>query len=123
MDDEIKLTYKEKGTQIEKVIEIKRVINCTGPKTDLHKIDDQLIVNLLKRGLITADEMKLGINALPDGTIIRKDHSLSSSLFTIGSLLKGILWESTAVPELRVQAKSLANDLIRQLESRKEVNA
>ena len=117
------VTYKERKTQLIKELNINRIINCTGPKTDLSKIDDELIVNLLKRGLITADEMKLGINALPDGTIIQKDHSVSSKLFTIGSLLKGILWESTAVPELRVQAQSLANELIRQLSVEKEVNA
>ena len=82
-----------------------------------------MVINLIKRGLITADEMNLGINALPDGTIIQKDHSVSTKLFTIGTLLKGILWESVAVPELRTQTQSLANLLIRQLNIEKEVNA
>jgi uncharacterized NAD(P)/FAD-binding protein YdhS len=70
---------------------------------------------LLKRGFIAPDELKLGMNALPDGTIIQKDGSISPYLFTLGTNLKGILWESTAVPELRVQAKQLAEEVIRQL--------
>jgi uncharacterized NAD(P)/FAD-binding protein YdhS len=122
-NENITVSYKERKTQLIKELEVQRVINCTGPKTDLQKIDDMLVVNLLKRGLIMPDEMKLGINALPDGTIIQKDHSVSTKLFTIGSLLKGILWESTAVPELRTQTQSLANLLLRQLNIEKEVKA
>lgn len=118
----IKVIYKDKRTQTIKELFVNRVINCTGPKTDINKINDELVKNLIKRGLITADELKLGINALPDGTIIQKDHSVSTKLFTIGTLLKGVLWESVAVPELRTQTQSLADLLIRQLSLRKEVN-
>jgi len=113
--NEITVSIKERKTQNIRDILVQRVINCTGPKTDLNKIEDELIVNLLNRGLIVPDEMKLGINALPDGTIIQRDHSISNIIFTLGSSLKGILWESTAVPELRVQAKVMAENLLRQL--------
>ena len=119
----VKVIYKDKKSQSIKEVEVERVINCTGPKNDINKVNDELIKNLISRGLITADEMNLGINALPDGTIIQKDHSVSTKLFTIGTLLKGILWESVAVPELRTQTQSLANLLIRQLNIEKEVNA
>jgi len=122
ISDSVFVTIKERKTQNIKELVVSRVINCTGPRTDLNKIEDTLIVNLLKRGLIVPDEMKLGINALPDGTIIQKDNSLSANLFTIGSALKGILWESTAVPELRLQAKNLAGALISQLDSTNKVN-
>ncbi|MCY7362911.1 MAG: FAD-dependent oxidoreductase, partial [Ignavibacteria bacterium] len=116
------VTIKERKTQNIKELVVSRVINCTGPRADLNKIDDTLIVNLLKKGLIVPDEMKLGINALPDGTIIQKDNSISANLFTIGSALKGILWESTAVPELRLQAKNIAGELIRQLDTKSKMN-
>lgn len=106
------VVIKERKNQELREFIVNRVINCTGPMTDISRIDLPLISNLYKKGLITHDEMKLGINALPDGTVIQKDNSVSPFLFTIGSLLKGILWESTAVPELRVQAKALAGELI-----------
>lgn len=122
VNEKIKVSYKDRKSQNVKDLFVERVINCTGPKTDLNRINDKLVVNLLKRGLISCDEMRLGINALPNGNVIQKDHTISSNLFTVGSLLKGILWESTAVPELRVQAKTLANELISQLNVRKEIN-
>jgi uncharacterized NAD(P)/FAD-binding protein YdhS len=33
-------------------------------------------------------------------------------LYTLGTALKGVLWESTAIPEIRVQARDLAQKLI-----------
>lgn len=107
----IYVLLNERKTQKSRELLVSRVINCTGPVTDLNKIKSELIINLLAKGIITPDEMKLGINALPDGTIIHKDNSVSDYLFATGSLLKGILWESTAVPELRTQAKMLAGML------------
>jgi len=56
--------------------------------------------------------MRLGVEANPDGRILQKDGKPSSQLFTLGTLLKGKLWESTAVPELRMQTKKLAELLL-----------
>ncbi|MBS1552446.1 MAG: FAD/NAD(P)-binding protein [Bacteroidetes bacterium] len=123
ISDHIYVVLKEKKSQQLRELIVSRVINCTGPKTDISRIDQPLLAALYKKGLIVPDEMKLGINALPNGTIIHGDNTLSSKLFTIGSLLKGILWESTAVPELRHQAKSLAGELLSQLHSNKNANA
>lgn len=119
--ENVRVILKERSSQKLRELFVQRVINCTGPKSDLDKIDEPLVVNLLRRGMICTDEMRLGMNALPDGTVIQKDHSLSPFLFTIGSMLKGILWESTAVPELRGQAKSLAGELIKQLNVGNEI--
>jgi hypothetical protein len=52
---------------------------------------------------------------MPDGAILNTDRSVSNYLYTIGSTLKGILWESTAVPELRIQEKNLAETMINQM--------
>lgn len=93
-------------------IKADRVINCTGPESDITKTNNELIQNMLMRQLIFPDEMSLGINALPDGTILDKKGQPADNLFAIGSLIKGILWESTAVPEVRTQAKNIAEKII-----------
>ncbi len=122
----IEVIFREKKTLKNKIIHVNRVINCTGPDTDITKVNDELIKNLLARGFIAPDELKLGMNALPDGSIIQRDNSLSPFLFTVGTSLKGILWESTAVPELRSQVQLLATQLLRQLfvteSSKKRIN-
>lgn len=111
----VEIVYRDKKTLKNKIIHANRVINCTGPETDITKMNDELIKKLLKRGFIYPDELKLGMNAIPCGTIIQRDNSLSPFMFTIGTNLKGILWESTAVPELRSQVKELVGELLRQL--------
>ncbi len=77
------------------------LINCTGPESDYTKIKTPLIQNLLKNQIITPDFIKYGI-------IGQKDGQISQNVYTLGPPLKGILWESTAVPEIRLQAYKLA---------------
>lgn len=81
------------------------IVNCTGPESNFEKIDVPLIKQLIKDGIIEADSLKYGLKSMSNGQI-------TNNLFTIGPPLKGILWESTAVPEIRVQAKQLAQMLV-----------
>ena len=77
------------------------LINCTGPESNFEKVEFPLIKQLLEAKIIFLDALKYGIKASVNGQI-------ASNLYTIGPPLKGILWESTAVPEIRVQAQQLA---------------
>ena len=81
------------------------IINCTGPESDYLKIPSILVQNLVKNGIFAPDSIHYGINAAKNGEI-------SPNLYAIGPPLKGILWESTAVPEIRLQAKELAAKII-----------
>ena len=77
------------------------LINCTGPESNFEKVEIPLIKHLLQGNIISADALKYGIEASENGQI-------APNLYTIGPPLKGVLWESTAVPEIRLQAKQLA---------------
>jgi uncharacterized NAD(P)/FAD-binding protein YdhS len=81
------------------------LINCTGPESNFEKVEFPLIKHLLQANSIRVDALKYGIEASINGEI-------APNLYTIGPPLKGILWESTAVPEIRVQAQQLALLLI-----------
>jgi len=112
-DQGIRVTFKRRRDQ--KIYEalVARVINCTGPLSDINKLERPLIKNLISRDLIHADEMKLGIDATAEGTVLDKNQKPSKHLYTLGSTLRGLLWESTAVPELREQARTLAAKLLK----------
>jgi uncharacterized NAD(P)/FAD-binding protein YdhS len=88
-------------------LRVAQVINCTGPRTDYSKYQHPLLINLLAAGLIGHDPLALGIDALPGGEVLRYNGKPVSWLFTIGAPLKGVLWESTAVPEIRIEAEML----------------
>lgn len=109
---EVKIALRG-GDQTE-TIKVQRIINCTGPLTDISKFKSHLFSNLIRKKYIRPDEMKLGIDATAEGHIIDEFGNKSDSMFTLGSLLKGKLWESTAVPELRKQAEILSELLLTQ---------
>ena len=62
--------------------------------------------------MIDHDPLALGLNATPEGEINRYRAGPSGWLFAIGAPLKGVLWESTAVPEIRVLARQRAERLL-----------
>jgi uncharacterized NAD(P)/FAD-binding protein YdhS len=51
-------------------------------------------------------------DALPNGAIIDAAGHGSDVLYTLGSTMKGVLWEVVAVPEILVQAERLARLLL-----------
>jgi uncharacterized NAD(P)/FAD-binding protein YdhS len=111
--DEVLVTFYDKKNHCEAEIKVSRVINCTGPETDLELAEKSFLKSALHKGLLAQDSLKLGIKAdVKTFQMIDKAGNTHTNLYTLGSNLKGELWESTAVPELRGQAESLATQLI-----------
>lgn len=106
-DGILEVMITERKSQIPVFMKVQRIINCTGPQTNITKVNDLLMQNLLRRNIIEPDELDLGIRATAYGNVIT-ENKISTSFFTIGSTLRGVLWESTAVPEIRVQAERVA---------------
>ena len=87
------------------------IIQTTGLNTDIRHSEHRLISQLLTNAHIAADPLGLGALADRDGRLQHGEHHWPN-LFAIGSLLRGTLWESTAMPEIRQQARHLANLLL-----------
>ncbi len=88
------------------------IINCTGPQSRFSQAGVPLFDNLLRNGLVVADELDMGIQVDDDFAAIGSDGRASRRLFALGPLLRGSLWETTAVPELRGQAMRVAEALL-----------
>ena len=89
-------------------LEVGKVINCTGPNTDLSDVRDPLVRSLRERGTIRPDPLGLGLDTDDEGRLIDAEGEASERLSLAGPLRKGRLWEHTAVPELRLEAQRLA---------------
>lgn len=111
-EDTMNIIYTERGKLDKKSLNADIVINCIGPCQDYEQIDQPLIKNLLNKRLIQCDPVHLGINALPGGQVIKENGTPSDNFFTIGLPLKGIVWESLAVPEIRLEAEELSKILV-----------
>jgi uncharacterized NAD(P)/FAD-binding protein YdhS len=103
----VEVSYTDRETSTTKMLRVDRVINCTGPGT-VSRVKDQLLAGLLDQGLARLDCLGLGIETGSHGAVIDAGGVASERIFAIGPVRKASLWESTAVPEIRVQAKELA---------------
>ena len=92
-------------------LRVDHVVNCTGPECNYHRLGDPLVASLFSRGLARPDALMLGLDVAADGALLDVHGTASRRLFTLGSPQKGRLMETTAVPELRVQARDLAGRL------------
>jgi len=93
-------------------LEVDRVINCTGIHEDYKKSPRPLIAALIGTGLACANDLGLGFRTSATGALIDSAGRTSSVLFTLGPPRRGELFETTAVPEIRAQAESLAAHLL-----------
>ncbi len=107
--DAVVVTLRRRGVTSVEELRVGKVINCTGPDTDLARVNDPLVQNLRDGGLIRPDPLGLGLDTDEDGRLLRADGRPSERLFLVGPLRKGLLWENTAVPELRVEARRMAD--------------
>lgn len=104
--------FRHRGQEATTTLTVAKVINCTGPRSDYSKYQHPLFINLLARGLIDHDPLALGLNANEEGELFRYRSGPSGWLLTLGAPLKGVLWETTAVAEIRVQARALAAKIL-----------
>ncbi len=109
-----KFTITFSAESVETSVSANAIVNCIGSESNYQRLDSTLVRNLLARNLMTTDNLKMGVDAAPDGRIIGKNGEISDTILTAGTALKGVLWESTAMPEIRAQAKNLAHLLLNQ---------
>lgn len=105
------VTVRSRATQLLSTIEADRVIQATGLDTAVAYTRDPLLAQLLDDGLATPDPLQLGVAAEPDGQLLDAEGRVQPGLYGIGSLLRGSLWECTAMPEIRAAAGRLAHML------------
>ncbi len=103
--------YRPRGASTLATVRVSRVINCTGPSTDLRRIREPLVQSLLGSGLAAQDTLNLGLAVDTRYALQDHDGRASPVLRYIGPFLRARFWECTAVPELRRHAKALADTL------------
>src|SRR5690606_3259508 len=86
------------------------VVNCTGP-TYREPCRSPLEAQLVEHGYLRSDKLGLGYLTTPDGAAIGRD-GIVGGLYVVGPACRPLDWETTAVPELRERAETLAARLV-----------
>lgn len=96
-------------------LEVDLVVNCTGPAADAGRATEPLVAALTERGLIRADPLRLGLDVDADHRLRDLHGQPHTTLFAVGPITRGALWEINAVPDIRVQAAQAAANVHRAL--------
>lgn len=83
------------------------VVNCAGLERCVVGASP-LLSDLARKGLVKPDSLGLGIAVDDDSTVITDREVTDGRLYAIGPLTVGRHWEISAVPDIRVQARSVA---------------
>ncbi|MFE4975097.1 FAD/NAD(P)-binding protein [Kitasatospora sp. NPDC056651] len=95
-----------------RTLRVGAVVNCTGPQADVRRLDDPLVADLLATGLAVPDPTGVGFHTSPCGRLHPPAGAPPAPLWTLGPPRRGALLESTAIPEIRAQARALAATLL-----------
>jgi uncharacterized NAD(P)/FAD-binding protein YdhS len=109
-DSGINITYRTEHNDVSQVFH--KVINCTGPESNYRKVRFPIISDFIMRGKVKTDELGLGIECTHEGRIINKQGQIEEGLWCIGPMRKSVLWETTALRELREQASELVSLIV-----------
>jgi uncharacterized NAD(P)/FAD-binding protein YdhS len=110
-DDRLRIACMVRDSKTSSDIWAKHLINCTGPQSDIRRLDQPLLVDMMAKGFVRWDPLHMGILTDPSGALVDASGRISDSLFAIGPLCKPTLWECTAVPEIRHQVDALARQV------------
>jgi uncharacterized NAD(P)/FAD-binding protein YdhS len=110
--DRIRVFLRIPGAHDLDVVEVDRVINCSGAGCDLRRQAPPVLAGLLAAGAARPDELGLGLDVAPDGALLGADGTPSESLFAIGALRKGVEWEAIGITEIRDHSGAVARQIV-----------
>ena len=105
------VSFRIRGSDAVESLRVARIVNCTGPESDIANVGEPLLDALLASGLIRQDVLRVGVDVDEECRVIGANGMASDSLSAIGPVTRGTFWESVAVPDIRTQAAQVAERL------------
>ncbi len=113
----VQARLRPRGSARDEVLRVQHVVNCTGPEGSITR-GHPLLKELVEAGRVCPDTLGMGLATDAHGALVDEGGRASGRLYTLGPPRRGELWETTAIPEIRGQARELAEHLLERLGSR-----
>ncbi|WP_443971010.1 FAD/NAD(P)-binding protein [Sphingobium sp. CR28] len=105
------VSWRPRGSDHTRQLSVQRIVNCTGPLSDVSSTSDPLLLRLVARGSIRPDDLRLGFDVDISARTIDANGNANSWLVAVGPMTRSAFWEIIAVPDIRVQTFALARRL------------
>lgn len=103
-----RVLWRPRGSDEGQEFIARRIVNCTGPSGDVTRSGEALLDQLSNDGRIRPDPCRIGIDIDEGCHVIDAQGKASPTLYAVGPMTRGALWEIVAVPDLRIQTDGLA---------------
>jgi uncharacterized NAD(P)/FAD-binding protein YdhS len=110
-----KVDWLPRGAREPQQMTVQRVINATGVENAARSADP-LMRNLLRRGLVRLDRYGIGVDVTDALQIGDNQGRAAPNFWALGPIVRGIFWECTAVPDIRIQAEQVARHAAERIE-------
>ena len=101
-----RVQIQDRGASCAEAIVAQRVIHATG--IGAGAAADGLYAGLVATGLARTDQHGMGLAVTAALQVLRSDGGVAPGLWALGPIVRGVFWECTAVPDIRVQAQTVA---------------
>ena len=127
---QLQVAWRGRGDHQQQQLRVDALINCTGPATDYRRLPAHLLQQAIADGILAAGPLGQGL-ALAPTTTVQDDTKLvtaelvtaelqladakgqaQAGVYALGPVLRGALWETTAVHEIRQQAVLIAKAVL-----------
>ena len=108
----VSVTWTPKGRHTQDRFSVSKIINCMGPGGNLRLSPFLLIRQMLAERLVQPDALGLGLAVDDEGRVLTAQGEAEPKLFALGPITRGTFWEVTAIPDIRVKAAKVAEDLL-----------
>jgi len=105
----LEVELRRRGAENSQQMKFDYAFNCTGPLHSIVRTRDPLLRSLLDAGEVSPDQLGMGLD-------VDDSARAGERLWALGPLTKGRYWEIIAVPDIREQAASVAEDIARELQ-------
>jgi uncharacterized NAD(P)/FAD-binding protein YdhS len=106
----LEVDIRRRGAGSLQTMSVACAFNCTGPLHAIARTRDPLLRSLFDAGNIRSDPLGIGLQVDE-----RSRAAGGERIWALGPLTKGCYWEIIAVPDIREQAATVADDIAREL--------
>lgn len=114
VDGKVRAQIRRRGSSERETMDVARVYDCGGVSVDVMSSSNPVIRDLIAHGRARPDTLRIGLDVDEHCAVIDRDGKVTERLLVLGPLTRGRFFEIEAIPDIRVQAATLAARILSQ---------
>jgi uncharacterized NAD(P)/FAD-binding protein YdhS len=103
------VAIQSRGCCTEETMTVQRVLHATG--VGPQAVQDRLVAGLVAAGRARTDAHGMGLDVTDRLQLLDRSGARTEGIWALGPLVRGVFWECTAVPDIRLQARTIADEV------------